>query len=82
MVRKAVLCLLSVLALTSCNGSGVPLTGASKTERGESGAVNPARNITVACQDTKNSNTGVTVNITNNCTKNNVEGVPPVEGEE
>ena len=60
------------LCLTAC-GPGVPLpTGSTDVERGESGAINPARNVSVVCEDkTRNTNAGVTVNITNNCTKDN-----------
>lgn len=73
----------AALFLAAC-GSGVGLpTGSTSVERGESGAINPARNVSVVCEDkTRNTNAGVTVNITNNCTKDNTEGVPAEEGEE
>jgi len=62
--------------LTSCGLEG--LTGTpSNTNRGEADAINPARNVTVTCED-KNPNVGITVNITNNCNKNNAVADPTV----
>lgn len=74
-IRLVGLCI-ALLALTACDGS-VPLSGPSNdtVERGEAGAINPARNVHVVCAD-KNQNAGVTVNITNNCNKNNSTAEP------
>lgn len=65
--------------LSACGGEGTPLTGGtSATERGEANAINPARNVQVICETQKNQNAGVTVNITNNCNKNNATAEPTV----
>lgn len=79
---RSIIAVSFALSLVGCGGAGSALTGPEATERGEAHAINPARNVTVVCEGTtKNTNAGVTVNITNNCTKNNTEGVAP-EGTE
>lgn len=68
-----ILTALSLAVVLAGCGNGLPLpTGSTATERGEANAINPARNITVVCEDTtKNQNAGVTTTITNNCNKHN-----------
>ena len=60
--------------LAGCGGEGSSITSAKPTQRGEANAVNPARNIEVNCQDLQNS--PITVNITNNCNKDNATAEP------
>lgn len=67
--------LVVALILTACGSGAGPLTGPTETQRGEAGAINPARNVYVTCED-KNQNAGVTVTITNNCNKNNQTAEP------
>jgi hypothetical protein len=64
---------LTIFAMFGCGQGGTLLpSGPTDTHRGEADAINPARNVTVVCEKDKNgNNTDVTVNITNNCNKNN-----------
>jgi len=62
----------AAILLTSCDGMGSGLSGPSDVHRGESDAVNPARNVYVTCEkDKSGNNVSVVTNITNNCNKNN-----------
>lgn len=77
MIKLAGALIASVVMLSSCGGAGSALTGPSTTERGESGAINPARHVTLICER-NNNNIAVTTNITNNCNKNNGVAEPTV----
>ncbi len=74
-VARFVGLVLTLVALVGCGGAGSSLSGPQETERGEAHAINPARNVTVTCEN-KNTNSSVTVNITNNCNKNNATAEP------